>query len=354
MKKKIYSKVKKFLKRKINTRKYHLRHRDEAKEILTNLESVNGKTNPKLIKLSDEYARDVLGDRVYAPWLYVYSALAGDFKEGWIPDNYYGKVVIPAIKGNYRTLGLFKALSTQLFQSSAFPDVAYYVNGLFLERNYTVLDEREVQEVLFKNGEVVVYKLEHSSKGEGIFFFDKDSFDTKKIQRLGNGVFQDYIDQHPFFKEYMPSSVATLRLTTIIDDSGNPSARACFLRTARSGETHIKSSSSIHTSVNPKTGELDAQGYLQTMLTVERHPDSDIAFAGKRIPEFDNCVSVALELHRLIPYMRCVGWDMVVDKDNDIKVMEWNGGHNGIMFSEATQGPCFSDLGWEKLWQREK
>jgi len=352
LKKNIYSKVKKFLKRKINTRKYHLRHRDEAKEILTNLESVNGKTNPQLIKLSDEYARDVLGDRVYAPWLYVYSALAGDFKEGWIPDNYYGKVVIPAIKGNYRALGLFKALSNQLFQSSAFPDVAYYVNGLFLERNYTVLDERKVKEVLFKNGEVVVYKLEHSARGEGIFFFDKDSFDTKKIQRLGNGVFQDYIDQHPFFKEYMPSSVATLRLTTIIDDSGNPSVRACFLRTARSGDTHVNSSSGILTSVNLKTGELDALGYLRNWRTVDRHPDTDIAFAGRRIPNFDNCVSVALELHRLIPYVRCVGWDMVVNKDNDIKVMEWNGGHNGIMFSEATQGPCFSDLGWEKLWQR--
>jgi len=347
-------KVKKFLRRQISTREYHRRHRDEAKEALTNLESVKGKTNPQLIKLSDEYARDVLGSRVYASWLYVYSAVAGDFKEGWIPDNYYGKVVIPAIKGNYRTLGQFKALSSQLLQSNAFPDVAYYVNGLFLERHYTVLDEREVQEVLFKNGEVVVYKIESSSKGEGIFFFDRDSFSTKKIERLGNGIFQEYIEQHPFFKEYMPSSVATLRLTTIIDDSGSPSVRACYLRTGRRVDTHVKASSEIGTSVNLKTGELDALGYLPNWLTVDKHPDTDIAFAGRKIPGFDNCVSVALELHRLIPYERCVGWDMVVDMDNDIKVMEWNGGHNGIKFSEATQGPCFSDLGWEKLWQREK
>ena len=321
-------------------------------KILTTLESVKGKTNPKLIKLSDEYARDVLGDRVYAPWLYVYSAVVGDFKEGWIPDNYYGKVVIPAIKGNYRTLAQFKTLSNQLFQSSAFPDVAYYVNGLFLGKNRTALDEREVKEVLFKNGEVVVYKLEGSGRGEGIFLFDKDSFDTKKIQRLGNGVFQDYIDQHPFFKKFMPSSVATLRLTTIIDNSGNPSVRACFLRIGRSVDTHVKGSSNIKTSVNLKTGELDAPGYLPSWLTVDKHPDTDIAFAGRRIPNFDNCVSVALELQRLIPYVPCVGWDMVVDRDNGIKVMEWNGGHNGIKFSEAAQGPCFSDLGWERLWQR--
>ena len=352
MQKKVYSKAKKFLKRKISTHKYHLRQRDEAKEVLTTLESVKDKTNPKLIKLSDEYARDVLGDRIYAPWLYVYSAIAGDFKEGWIPANYYGKVVIPAIKGSYRALSQLQTLTSQLFQSSAFPDVAYYVNGLFLGVNRTVLDEREVKQVLFKNGEVVVYKLERSSGGKGIFLFDKGSFDTKKIQILGNGVFQDYIDQHPFFKEYMPSSVGTLRLTTIIDKSGASSVRACYLRTGRSVDTHVKSSSNIRISVNLKTGELDTLGYLPSWLAVDKHPDTDIVFAGRRIPNFDNCVSVALKLHRLIPYVPCVGWDMVVDKDNRIKVMEWNGGHNGIKFSEATQGPCFSDLGWEKLWQR--
>jgi hypothetical protein len=29
--------------------------------------------------------------------------------------------------------------------------------------------------------------------------------------------------------------------------------------------------------------------------------------------------------------------------------MEWNGSFPGIKFHEATQGPCFDDLGWEQL-----
>ncbi len=102
---------------------------------------------------------------------------------------------------------------------------------------------------------------------------------------------------------------------------------------ARSVDTHVKSSSHIRISVNLKTGELDALGYLTTWLTVDKHPDTGIAFAGRRIPNFDNCISTALELYRLIPYVRCVGWDMVVDKDNEVKVMEWNSGHNDIKFS---------------------
>jgi hypothetical protein len=29
--------------------------------------------------------------------------------------------------------------------------------------------------------------------------------------------------------------------------------------------------------------------------------------------------------------------------------MEWNAEHNDIKFSEATQGPCFADLRWDRL-----
>ncbi|MDG1463329.1 MAG: sugar-transfer associated ATP-grasp domain-containing protein, partial [Gammaproteobacteria bacterium] len=279
-------------------------------------------------------------------------AVAGDFREGWIPDNYYGEVVIPSIQGLYKNLSPLKASTNQLFQSNVFPDLAYYINGLFLTKNCTVINESDVKDILFSNSELVVYKLENSAQGRGIFFFDRNSFDTKKLQELGNGVFQDHIDQHKFFKECMPSSVVTLRITTIIDDLGNASVRACYLRIGRSEDTHVKSSSNIRISVDSKTGELDTLGYLTSWVPIERHPDTGIVFAGKRIPMFSDCISVALELQRLIPFVRCVGWDVVLDKESNVKVMEWNSGHNDIKFSEATQGPCFSDLGWEKLWQQ--
>ena len=106
--------------------------------------------------------------------------------------------------------------------------------------------------------------------------------------------------------------------------------------------------------VDLQSGALDAQGYLPTWLTIDRHPDTHVAFAKKIIPCFGSCLSTVLELHKLMPYARCIGWDLIVDKQQSIKVMEWNGNHNDIKFSEATQGPCFSDLGWEKIWRKPK
>ena len=66
----------------------HYRHKLQAEELLKSIESEKGKISPKIKKQSREYAQDVLGWTGYAPWLNVYSAIAGKFKEGWIPDNY--------------------------------------------------------------------------------------------------------------------------------------------------------------------------------------------------------------------------------------------------------------------------
>lgn len=63
---------------------------------------------------------------------------------------------------------------------------------------------------------------------------------------------------------------------------------------------------------------------------------------------FKTCVLTVTKLHKKAPYARCIGWDVTVDGDENVRLLEWNPEHNGIKFSEATQGPCFADLGWER------
>jgi hypothetical protein len=325
-------------------------HKKQAKQTLKSIELVKGKTTPHLIKLSDEYAQDVLGWRGYAPWLYVYSAMAGTFHEGWIPDDYYGLVVVPLIQGDYGKLSFLKSLNAKIFNSPDFPDIAYHTNGVYFAKDYSILEEKELRSLLFRNSKIVVFKTDHSYQGRGFFVFDKDSFEPKKIKLLGNGVFQIYLEQHGFFEMLMPDCVATFRITTVIDPSGIVSVRACYLRLGRKADTHVKSSSHIRIPVDVLSGELATFGYMPNWQAIEKHPDTQIPFSKSTIPAFDQFISKALKLHKLMPSVQAIGWDMTLDKNENVKVMEWNGYMNDIKFSEATQGPCFKDLGWEKLW----
>ena len=344
-----FKEIEKNLIQNVKDYRYFVRQRKYAKEVLKSVESEKGKTDTKSIRLSTEYAKDVLGDKKYAPWLYVYSAMTGEFKEGWIPQNYFKRIVIPKLKGDYQMLGERNMIVDSLVKNNLSLNILYYVNNLFWTTDYKVLDEKRVSDILFKNNELIVYKIENSLQGRGIYFFNRENFRITDIKKLGNGVFQRYIEQHSFFSEFTKLSVATLRITSVCDDAGNVKAKAAYLRIGRDDDTHVKSATSINVPVNIENGELSKYGYFTDWTSTEIHPDSKTPFVNKIIPSYKDCISEVIKMHNRIPFVRCIGWDINVDRFNKIRLIEFNGGNNDIKFSEATQGPCFKELHWEKL-----
>ena len=248
------------------------------------------------------------------------------------------------MKGSYGKLSGLKPTSRLIFGRDAFPDVAFFANGLFFTDSGVVISEDELKSVVFVHSDQVVFKLDGSGQGRGVYIFDKESFDCKTIRSLGNGVIQKFINQHPVFKVFASKPVATLRFTTVVDDTGVVSIRACFLRLGRADDTHVISARDVCVPVDLVSGELGREGYMSDWSVTGAHPDSKVQFHGVKIPAFAQCVSTVLDLHRKIPFARCVGWDLIVDSDDKVQVMEWNGEHNDVKFSEATQGPCFADL----------
>ena len=341
-------KIKK-IKQYLSDRSYHSRHKKQALKVLKSIESIKGKTDTKLIKLADKYAKDILGSKKFAPWLYVYSAISEKFVEGWIPDNYYGRILVPKLKGSYGKIGDFNSLTQKLFKCSNFPHIAYFSNGLWLSTEYKVLSKVDVMKIIKDQDLRLLFKTDNSSQGKGIHFLEKENLTIEHLESLGNGVMQTYINQHSFFQDISPNSVATLRITSTIDNFGEININACYLRVGRNLDTHVKSSTHIRIPVNLKTGKLEKHGYSTDWQKINQHPDSDFIFRDKKIPHFYKFISTTIKLHKMVPFAICIGWDMIIDVNDEIKVMGWNGSHNDIKFSEATQGPCFSNLGWEKL-----
>lgn len=321
----------------------------DATKILTNVESYRGKLPAHARKLCDDYAVQVFGHKHFAPWLYVYTAVSGGFKEGWIPENYYGSVVVPKLKGQYGKVASLRSLNAAILQSETFPDVLSYANGIFFDTAYRFVSPDAVHHKLFANHDRVIFKLDHSRQGCGIHFFDGDSFSVEQVRKLGNGLFQRVIKQHDAFTRFAKDSVATVRLTTVYKDNGEVSVRACYLRLGSGDTTHVQSKSHIRVPIDVESGAFNDVGYTAEWFETRIHPTSKVEFARNCIPAFKEILHTVTELHKKVPYARSIGWDVTVDMEEKIRLMEWNAAHNDIKFSEATQGPCFADLGWERL-----
>lgn len=299
-------------------------------------------------KLAYEYARDVLGSADYAPWLYVYTAMNGSFREGWIPDNYFGRVVVPKINHGLN-VSSFKNLTRSVLRSEAIPDIAYVVDGRLYDREMAPITLEDLRDEVGDASRSLFLKANSSGRGQGIRKLAASQLSDDYLRAFGNGVIQRSIVQHPFFDAIVTGSVATLRITTVKENDGLVRKRAAYLRLGRADTQWVQSDNSVRVAVTSEHGDLDESGYDQDWQRWSRHPDSGFVFAGQRIPRFADAVALCTALHQRFPHFGIVGWDVAVTASEGVDIIEWNGGHCGIKFSEAATGPNFKGLGWERL-----
>lgn len=323
----------------------------EAGRIVAVLEAGGSRAPADALRKADAYAREVLGSAIYAPWLKVYATTAGTFREGWIPNNYYGAEVITRIDGRYRRAAEAKTFVNRVMNSPSIPDLAYVMRGLFYDRSFRLVTDDGFRRALFDGGDRAIFKPEKTGRGKNFEVITPETLDIERFRRSQNGVFQRYVRQHAFFDAMTTGSATTLRLTTALDRKGSVDVRAALLRIGRREDDRVMLATAVHVPIDLASGALIDTGYMPDWAKVDRHPDSGFRFAGEEVPSLRAAMDLVVDLHRSFPQLSCIGWDLCIDADGVPRILEWNTTHNGIALSEATGGPCFADLGWEHLWK---
>lgn len=331
---------------------YDLAHARRAWRIRANAARQGYRLAPQTVRQCRAYAREVLGSIRYAPWLEVYAAFYGRFAEGWIADNYYGRHVVRLLKGRYGKVASLRPLGPLLFATDAFPDIGAFVNGAFFDGDRRLRPDEAIARALFATGERIVFKADNSGKGHAVQVFTPADFDPARIRAIGSGVFQRWIDQHPDFAAVMPESLTTLRISTVLEPSGAIGVRAAHVKFGRRGERTILSETAISVPAAAPTGALAPLGFSGDWTRHDRHPDSDVRFEGLICPRFQDACALAMRLHATMPYAQSMGWDMAVDREERIWVLECNATHNGITYAQAENGAIYGGLGWETLWRQ--
>ena len=270
------------------------------------------------------------------------------FLEGWIPDNFFGMSVVPNLSIRYSDIFELKTLTNAILKTGALPNIGYHIDGICYDSQFTKTCFNEFRSLLEQNHEYVFIKKDNSARGHGVQKFQVKELTDERLKHFGNCVLQLPIEQHPFFAKFGSNAVATVRITTVKDADGNISMRAAYLRLGRENSQWVEAENSLRVAIINKEGLLDACCYTPDWRRWIHHPDSLAKFNNKSIPKFQQAVELCTVLHRKIPHIQIIGWDIAIDKNNVIKVMEGNGGHTDIKFSEATTGPCFLGLNWER------
>jgi hypothetical protein len=301
-------------------------------------------------RLIEAYAKEKLGSIRYAPGLKAYAVYQGEFKEGWIPDNYFWRYVLPKANGFHKSLSDLRQFAKRILDTDDMPDLGYYMKGTWTTVDNQVLSRREAKDYFFSQHSEIIIKLNSSMRGQGFYRLTPDQFDHYNFAHSRDFVVQAPIDQAEWYSQFTQESVATLRITTVKLHGQPAHYRAAFMRFGVKGADRVTSSSRLAVGVQAD-GRMVRFSLNSNWELLDRHPDSGVVWEALQIPDFDFMVNKCLELHNRVGFLEIIGWDLVMDKSGKMQLMEWNTDYPGIVHSEMTTGPNFLGLGWENLWK---
>ena len=219
------------------------------------------------------------------------------------------------------------------------------------------LVERGLQQVFLKpvfggqaNG---VRKLNVRPDGiyDGERCLDKTSFFSLVF---GDHIFkmcivQPVIEQHTELSRIYPLAVNSVRIDTF-DDHGTIRHNAALLRLGCHGRiTDNLSAGGIMVNIDLQSGGLAATARTKARFgthTMTRHPDTGEAFAGRRVPYWDQVKETVSRAAIALRPVRAIGWDVAITPDGPV-LIEANDDYGIFSLQECAGGLRYSPLGRE-------
>lgn len=256
-----------------------------------------------------------------------------------------------------------KNLHHLLFHDTKRPETIYKCpDGEYCNDDFSPISKEEAYARCFQEGDYIIKPTTDTFEGSGISAFhgsdgpEAISSVLDLYQNLPH-IVQRFVRQHPDLAAFNASTFNTIRLVTIVLN-GKVHILSSILRIGADGNiVDNVSQGGYQCTINPdgtlqklaytcRSSKHAAYGEAGGVSQYVEQTHTGARFEGFRIPSWDKLRQTACDLALRLPYMKLIGWDMGVDADGDVVLIEFNAFPEQ---NEATCGPSFGDLTDEVL-----
>lgn len=200
------------------------------------------------------------------------------------------------------------------------------------------------------NATGVIVKPNMKNGGHGIEFVTQDNSDEQGVReilkKMGGRDFvaQEMMRQSEFTKQFNPSSVNTLRITTLFFER-TVHVLGGILRIGKSGNRvdNFCSGGSL-LGFDIETGKCNNWAQTSGNVRITTLPFGiDLERSCFTVPNLEEVKKAVKSMHYRMPYVRMIAWDIALDENNVPNLIECNFcGYYQI--NEAVKGPLFAPL----------
>lgn len=169
-----------------------------------------------------------------------------------------------------------------------------------------------------------------SSAGIGVKMITTKEKTKQEVEAIlqsykGNFVIEKKIDECDNLKRLNPTSCNSLRIHTFRSSTKQKvEFVSSYIRIGRDGKVIDNASSGgITCQVLPNGNLGDYPCTVSPYRKIEK-TDSGISLPGYKIGNFQKMVETAVKAHSCIPLFGIIGWDICIDKDGQVVIIEYN------------------------------
>ena len=319
--------------------------RKEAIEICRQVTEQKGHSvmTPSLLKQIKRYCKKTFGSSRYWPWIVLYTEIRGEYKEGWVPDDFYKYVLAEKLnKPSSPLLSALKSFDHRLFPGFAVKPLFVKIRKNYFNADGRVLNGADLSEIIRSHSGKLVVKRDSGPSGSAVKFIDASAFDiSAHLPGHFSYVIQPAVEQHPAIAAVYDKSVNTLRVVTLIKPGGSIGVLVVFMRFGVNGSRLDNIMTGGRFITFNEDGTSIGKAYDQLGLyRGETHPDTGFHFAGLKVPSYRQAIQQCVYSHTLYPYNRLIAWDVYINTDEEPRLIEWNS-LPGLWRYEAVFGPLW-------------
>lgn len=310
------------------------------------------KLTEEQIKEVDSYFMKYYGHKIPYDWHRLYQSYTGVFCENYFPEILFSTLLEPYTNPYH--------IAEFLDDKNLLPVLFRGIDGLHIPTTYVssvkgrlqdgqggMLSENQAFSLLSNIGLCVIKKTIETSSGRDVQLCNlKNGIDLKTGKALSevlrcfgkDYVVQEMIHQNPSLAALCGSSVNTFRVMTYIC---NEQINVCpiALRLGRAGaEKDNIHYGGITVGVNTKNMTLKPVAFSEYGEKYYTHPDSHVKFDGYKLGGVKNIMSIAIKLHERIPYMGILSWDLTIDEEGQVVIIEMNSTGQSAWFPQFVNG----------------
>ncbi len=306
----------------------------------------------------------VLSPRIPKVFLRLYSSLSGVKSSDYVPDSLYFTHIEPMLNNReYSRSFADKNMYSLLIDKSLLPSVwLRKMHGAYLDEDYKLVgDVDEMLEKLAGEQDRVIIKASVDSQGgksivmleskDGGFFAGSVKVTKKWLEHHfgDNFLLQQVVQQHSSYGAFNPTSLNTLRVYTyrsVTDESVH--VLHSVLRVGAPGFVIDNVSSggkacgvSSEGTLNGNIYDINGKGY--------RALNGLDSLKGTHLFKYEAVMDLAKQLAAKQPYCRVIGFDICVDENERVLLIELNNFDVGVDMLQFCNGPLFGPFTDEVL-----